>query len=167
MVECLPPVIDSRARILILGTMPSVISLDKQRYYANPNNQFWRLIYGVFGEEPDTEYTDRIGFIGSKGIALWDVLKACTREGSADADIEDEEPNNLPLLLKNYPNIKSIACNGQTASKLLLRYFKTGFPNVIIINPALPSSSPTPGRNVLNFEGKLKRWKIIQKWCEK
>jgi hypoxanthine-DNA glycosylase len=41
----LPPIIDDGARVLILGNMPSVMSLGAQEYYANPRNAFWKLSY--------------------------------------------------------------------------------------------------------------------------
>jgi hypothetical protein len=40
----LTPVIDDKTEVLILGTLPSDISLAKGQYYANPANDFWKLI---------------------------------------------------------------------------------------------------------------------------
>jgi hypothetical protein len=36
----LPPIINDGARVLILGNMPSVMSLGAHEYYANPRNAF-------------------------------------------------------------------------------------------------------------------------------
>jgi len=45
----LPPIVDDGANALILGNMPSVISLGAQQYYANPRNSFWRITAEIFG----------------------------------------------------------------------------------------------------------------------
>jgi G:T/U-mismatch repair DNA glycosylase len=37
-----PPIIDDGARVVILGNMPSVMSLAARQYYTNPRNGFWR-----------------------------------------------------------------------------------------------------------------------------
>ena len=45
------PVVDERTRVLVLGSLPGEISLAKGQYYANPQNQFWRLIEAVIDAE--------------------------------------------------------------------------------------------------------------------
>ena len=46
-----PPVVDAGTRVLILGSLPGDASLAAGRYYAHPQNQFWRLMELVIGEE--------------------------------------------------------------------------------------------------------------------
>ena len=48
MIECFPPIIDEDSQILIIGTMPSVKSLDKKEYYAHPRNAFWKIISKLY-----------------------------------------------------------------------------------------------------------------------
>lgn len=43
----LPPIADPDARLLILGNMPSAMSLAAGQYYGNPRNAFWRLTISI------------------------------------------------------------------------------------------------------------------------
>ncbi|MGN1077064.1 MAG: DNA-deoxyinosine glycosylase, partial [Candidatus Gallimonas sp.] len=45
------PVWDGESVALILGSFPSVKSRKTDFYYGNPQNKFWRLVFGFFGEE--------------------------------------------------------------------------------------------------------------------
>src|SRR6185503_11514923 len=38
-----PPIADSRATILILGSLPGQKSLEMSQYYAQPQNGFWKI----------------------------------------------------------------------------------------------------------------------------
>lgn len=49
-----PPLYDKDSRILILGSFPSVKSREQMFFYGHPQNRFWKVIAGVFGEKvPD------------------------------------------------------------------------------------------------------------------
>lgn len=165
-IQSFDPIIDNHSRILILGSMPGRRSLEKGEYYGNPRNHFWRIIFDVFNETHEDDYTKRLRFLLDHNIAIWDVISECRREGSLDARIRDEIPNGINELLKIYPGIEVIFFNGlkayQTYSKLI------GFdkrPDISYIR--LPSTSPIPTRKVRTYEDKLKEWKAILEFVSK
>lgn len=148
------PIVDERSRILILGSMPGVESLRLQQYYANPRNQFWKLIYEIFAFEPSVTYEERISFLKSKQIGLWDVIKNCYREGSLDSAIRGESANDFRTLFEAYPDIKIVLFNGGKAYETYKKWI--GFeaiPNLKF--GKLTSSSPA---NTKKYEEKLKEW---------
>ena len=154
-----PPIIDESSEILILGSIPGQKSLEKQEYYAHPQNKFWRIIFELFNEIFTTDYTKKIQILEKHHIALWDVIDTCERKGSLDSEIRNEEANKIEDLLHNYPNIKAIFCNGQKSYKNLQKILSKDFHLPII---AMPSTSPAHAS--LTYEEKLKSWKIILKY---
>lgn len=155
--ESFPPIISPGSRILILGTMPGRMSLERQQYYANPHNTFWRIMFGIFNKNVPAAYEKRIELLRKKKIALWDVLKNCHREGSLDEDILNEVPNDFPALFEQYPNIKVIVFNGNNPYKYFKKYIglKTGHAYHI-----MPSTSPA--NRTKRFEQKLELWKAVR-----
>lgn len=120
----LKPVIGNNARILILGSLPGDESLRKQEYYGNPRNMFWDVMSGILGEKAPARYSEKVEYLKRHGIALWDVLHAAEREGSTDANIRNEEFNDIAELLFNNPSIEIIATNGGKAEKSFRKYLR-------------------------------------------
>lgn len=152
------PIIDKNSRIIILGSIPSVKSLEYNEYYGNSRNQFWKLIYSIFNEEVENEYSKRIKFILRHKIALWDVISDCFREGSLDTSIKNATVNDFDTLFKTYPNIQYIFFNGSKAENLFVK----NIDDKLIDGKhlfRLPSSSPA---RTIPFEEKIKYWKKIQ-----
>lgn len=153
--EGLAPWIDEQSEILILGSLPSDTSIQKQAYYQNKSqNSFWKLMHSLFGEGPDTKE-----FLMKNHIALWDCLADANRRGSVDKHIADESPNEIPELLASHPNIKKLVLNGLTIKK---NYFDKYFANLCkqIEVVAVNSSS---NNNSISFEKKLQEWKNVLK----
>src|SRR5690554_3614325 len=85
--ECLPPVVGTRPRTLILGSLPGRKSLEMQQYYAHPQNAFWKIVAQLFGAPSSLPYGRRVKILTDHHIALWDVLAAAERPGSLDSSI--------------------------------------------------------------------------------
>jgi len=157
-IEGFAPIIDRDARVLILGTMPGAESLRKREYYANPRNQFWKIIYSIFDSVLETPYLERVSFIKEKRIALWDVIQCCDREGSLDSKISGVYTNDFASLLTRYPNVKFLCFNGQIAFKTFRKEVKLNTSSQVILE-TLPSSSPANAR--MSVDTKIRKWALI------
>lgn len=122
----LPPVVDHRARVLVLGSMPGAASLREQRYYAHPRNLFWPMMQRHLGIDAATPYPERLQALRDCGVALWDVLAACQRRGSLDGAIDraSEQPNDVPELLAEAPCIEAVLLNGARAATMFRRHLE-------------------------------------------
>jgi double-stranded uracil-DNA glycosylase len=152
-----PPVVDGRARVLVLGTLPGEESLRRQEYYAHPRNLFWAILFALFDATPPADYQAKLAFALTQRVALWDVCALGEREASADATIRREQPNAIDRLLDGHPLIHAVAFNGTGARRLYDRHF----PRRLGIDYlALPSTSPAHAR--LNFTAKLGLWGALR-----
>ena len=154
-ISSFPPLIDNQSKILILGSIPGVKSLEKQQYYAHRQNKFWKIIFELFHEEFTEDYAERIAVLKKNNIALWDVIDSCERKGSLDSEIKNEEANQIAELLEQYPNIQAIFCNGGKSYKNLQKLLGENFKIPIYL---LPSTSPL---HTISFERKFEDWKKI------
>lgn len=157
-INSFPPIVDEESKILILGSVPGVKSLQMQQYYAHPQNQFWKLMFHLFGEEFSPDYNTRLELLKTNKVALWDVIESCERKGSLDTEIKDEIDNDILELIENHSNIKTIFCNGQKSYKNLLKILGKNFKIPIFV---LPSTSPL---HTVKFEEKLESWKVIKNY---
>lgn len=150
-----PPIIDTTSKILILGSIPGVKSLEKQQYYGHPQNKFWKIIFHLLNEKFTDNYAEKINILKKHKIALWDTIDSCERKGSLDSEIKNEEVNQIPELVEQYPNIKAIFCNGGKSYKSLQKILNKNFKIPVFL---LPSTSPL---HTVSFERKLEDWKKI------
>lgn len=163
-VRSLKPIIDDQSRVLILGSIPSAMSIEKQEYYANKGNHFWRAIYAIFDSELDSSYVERISFLRGKGVALWDVLKECNREGGIDPTITGRVPNDFASLFEEYPGIKFVFFNGRMAEKSFEKLVRLN-PNSRLKLKRLPSTSSANAR--LTIEAKVEEWRTVRECLER
>lgn len=153
-----PPVAGADTRLLLLGSLPGIASLAAARYYAHPQNQFWRLAGGVIGRDiAALDYPARLEALAAAGIGLWDMVAEAAREGSLDSAIRDTAANDLTALVSRLPRLQALGFNGGTSARLFQRHF-AGLADRYEVVP-LPSSSPA---YTLPFAEKQARWMALR-----
>lgn len=157
-----PPVISPAASTLILGSMPGNRSLRVGQYYGNPQNLFWPFIEEIFAIPRAIPYAQRLEALQGVGIALWDVLKECEREGSLDTAIvpASELPNDFHWLLTTYPTLQRICFNGSKAATAFTRHvLPTLPPSLHTTLTLIPLPSTSPANRAIPTADKLARWR--------
>jgi double-stranded uracil-DNA glycosylase len=158
-----PALSRSNARALILGSMPGAESLRRQQYYAHPANQFWPIMGELFGAGREIPYKRRVAKLLGHGVAVWDVLKQCEREGSLDSAIlrDSEVVNDFARFFERHPKVRAVFFNGSKAESVFLREVRDrlGVLDRQIRYTRLPSTSPAHAS--LSRTAKLDAWRSI------
>ena len=155
-VRSFAPITAPDAKTLILGSMPGIASLEAAQYYAHPRNAFWPIMGALFGAGPDLPYTDRVARLKSRGVAVWDVLQACEREGSLDSNIRSEVPNDFAAYFAAHSCLRIVALNGGKAAASFRKHAARHLPDGVELH-ALPSTSPAHAAR--SFEAKCDLWR--------
>lgn len=148
----LPPVLDARTRLLVLGSFPGVASLRAQQYYGHPQNQFWKILGALWSTDLMVlPYAQRLEAAREHGLGIWDMYGACEREGSLDTAIRNAELNDFAWLLRECPLLQAIAHNGGESFRHAKHTQALGLPV-----HKLPSTSPANAS--WSFDRKLAAW---------
>lgn len=158
MLTGLPPIIGGSPSVLILGNMPSVLSLAGRQYYGNPRNAFWSITGSLLGFDPDAPYDDRCAALIESGVAVWDVLASCRRVGSLDSAVERDSmaANDFASFFEAWPSIEKVFFNGAAAEANYRRLVGDVGP----VTYRLPSTSPA---HTMAFAAKLEAWRAINR----
>lgn len=161
-----PPVADRNARLLILGSMPGIASLEAHQYYAHPRNAFWPIVESLWQVPRELEYSGRAAALCDAGVAVWDVLAQCRRRTSLDSDIDAASivVNDFRGFFRTHPGIRVIGFNGGTAATLYRRYVLSALPGKLrgITTLQLPSTSPAHAGRTL--QQKLAIWRQLRNY---
>ena len=156
----LPPIARADARLFILGSLPGDASLAAQQYYAHPQNQFWRLVGSVIGEDLHSlPYAARLERLAEHRVGLWDVIGSAVRRGSLDQAIRDANHNRIEHLVHEFPELRAIAFNGGTSAAVGRKLIGSETALTLI---DLPSSSPA---NTQPFAEKAMIWEQLRRFC--
>lgn len=161
-VQSFAPIIGTNPRIIVVGSMPGVASLEAVQYYAHPRNAFWPIMGQLFGIDHRASYRSRVRQLEGLPLILWDTLQACHRPGSLDSNIDADSvrANDFAGLLGEFPAIRAIVFNGATAEKYFRRLVVPQLPNALDIELIkMPSTSPAHAG--MSFEQKLADWRRL------
>lgn len=142
--SALTPVYDENAKVLILGSFPSVKSREQNFFYGHPQNRFWKVLPSLFGEQVQS-IEEKKAFLLRHHIALWDVIDSCEIKGSSDVSIENVKANDLTKILQT-AEIRAIFCNGAASKKWYDKLLRDSLGREAI---QLPSTSPANARSSL------------------
>lgn len=163
------PLARPEARVLVLGSMPSAASLQADEYYGHSRNAFWWIMGELFGAGPKLSYAKRVAVLTAAGVAVWDVLAACRRQGSLDSAIEadSERPNDFAGFLEAHPRIGVVCFNGAKAEQVWKRHVAPRLREDARVAERvaaldllrLPSTSPAHAS--LDRSAKLAEWRAL------
>jgi TDG/mug DNA glycosylase family protein len=154
------PLLGAHAKVLILGSMPGGESLRQQQYYAFERNSFWWIMGELFDAGWDLPYPQRVERLTDSGLAVWDVLASCEREGSLDSAIDSgsEQVNDFASLLQEHP-IQLVLFNGGKAEQAWKRHVRPSINQQLIEPPCLKMPSTSPAFAALKPGAKLEKWR--------
>ena len=160
-VHSFAPVVGDRPRVVILGSMPGVASLEAVQYYAHPRNAFWPIMGELLDIDASAEYKDRIRQISERPIILWDTLKSCRRPGSLDSniDLKSARANDFPGLLQRHREVRAICFNGAASEKYFRQLVMPKLDLSGIETIKMPSTSPANAG--MSYSQKLEAWRRI------
>ncbi|KRG43672.1 DNA-deoxyinosine glycosylase [Stenotrophomonas panacihumi] len=163
-IQGLPAQIAGDCRVLVLGSMPGVASLQAARYYAHPRNRFWPLMSQLLGIDATAQYPARLAQLQARGVGLWDVIGECVRPGSLDASIDRTSvmPNDLPGRIATLADLRAVACNGAEAHRLWLRWIAPRLPAELRELPVLALPSTSPANAAFGLERLAEAWRPLR-----
>jgi G:T/U-mismatch repair DNA glycosylase len=152
--QCLGPIVGTDAHTLILGTFPSVKSLEQEEYFAHPCNLLWWLagnalgfkcahasktksngeklaLYKVVHEDLKNEqsllYEEQLDTMRDAGFAVWDMIGECSRAGSSDKAIDWDTVhfNNLRAFCEKYSIKRICLVNGADQTRHFCKAYAT------------------------------------------
>jgi double-stranded uracil-DNA glycosylase len=167
LVSSFPPQIGAGCRVLVLGTVPSLRSLELRQSYGHAQNLFWPFMGLLYDAGPQLPYAERIARLHARGVGIWDVLQHCERSGSLDSSIrtDSEVPNDIAGLLVQHPGIVALALNGAKAQQVFRRRILATIPEprrAALALLDLPSTSPANAS--MSREVKFARWRSLLQW---
>ena len=155
-----PAIADTHARLLILGSMPGVASLQALRYYGHPRNAFWPIMTSITAVPHDADYGVRIDGLLRARIALWDVVSLCQRNGSLDSAIDPASVavNDFESFFAGHASIRHVFFNGSAAESFFRERVMPHQRLPKLELTRLPSTSPAHAG--LPLATKLEQWNL-------
>jgi TDG/mug DNA glycosylase family protein len=163
------PLTTPAARVLVLGSMPGLASLEKHQYYGKPQNAFWKIMGDLFGAGPDLHYEQRTAMLAAVDVAVWDVIASCVRPGSLDSNItmQSVRANDFAAFFVGQPAINHVFFNGRKAEETWRRFVMDDISalRADLDYTTLPSTSPAMAS--LSYAAKLQQWQVVSAALER
>ena len=118
----------------------------------------------LFGAGPSLPYVERLKVITGHGVALWDVLDSCYRQGSLDSAIEDRtaKTNDFAIFFRDHHTISTVFFNGKKAADLFARRILPAIENEPSSASLVTLPSTSPAFASMTYADKLHKWKAVK-----
>ena len=153
------PITSKEPYVLILGSMPSITSLEKQEYYGFAHNRFWKFMANIFAMPTDT-YEQKKAIIRKRHLALWDVIHSCEREGSLDSAIRKERVNDIAGFIQKHTTIRLVICNGKNSYELYQKHFQNLGVSCVYLG-STSNANRSIKENILYEQWKQTLWEAL------
>ncbi len=112
----------------------------------------------LLGLNADAAYQESIEAMQARGIALWDVLHSCRRNGSLDSAIEPDSvaANDFEAFFRSHSRIEQVCFNGAMAERCYRQQVLPGLKHLPFDYIRLPSTSPAHA--ALSLKAKTALW---------
>jgi TDG/mug DNA glycosylase family protein len=110
----------------------------------------------IYGAGQELPYERRIEILKERGVSVWDVVHACSRKGSMDADIREEIVNDFEAFYRENPGIRRVVFDSLTAETI---YKKRVLPGLTRQLSYVRVPSPSPAHARLRYDDKLALWR--------
>ena len=110
----------------------------------------------LFNEPMKDTISEKLEFLHTHHIAIWDVFSSCDIKGADDSSIKNALLNDLDPIF-DIADIKAVFTNGQKASTAYKRFFSQEYSIQWI---CLPSTSPANCRN-WTYDTLKEAWRVI------
>lgn len=157
------PIADEFTETLVLGSLPSRLSLKTGHYYGNPRNAFWPLMAALLQFDPALPYEEKTVALRRARIGLWDVLRSSRRPGSLDANIDlaSARPNDFQAFVDKHTGLQRICFNGSKAAQLFDRFDCLPASKTLATIERLRLPSTSPAHAAMTFAEKCRRWSVV------
>lgn len=156
--DSLKPFLPSGAKVLILGSLPSIATRKANFYYAHKTNRFYKILAGVYQEEEPLTTEERKAFLTKHHIALYDTIQECDIRASSDSSIKNAVSTKpmMEQIKKEYP-IQAIFTTGSLADKIYKK--NIGEDNI-------PLPSPSAANASMNLAKLIEAYSVIKQFSD-
>lgn len=169
-IHCLNPIVDNDCETLILGSIPGKKSLEQGNYYADPDNQFWDIVFRILYPDWDCfkivdesiSFEDRYKLLLGNRIGLWDVINCCDRDGCSDKKITNATINDFEAFFQSFGNINTVIFNGKGRRSAYILFvneypnLESTFPNICF--KQLNSTSSQKQKQYISRSKRMEKW---------
>ena len=154
--ESLKPFVPENAKILILGSLPSIASREANFYYAHKTNRFYKILAGVFNEEEPIGTETRKEFLSKHHIAMYDSIYECDIHASSDASIKKVVSSKIVLdRIRKENGIKAVFTTGKTSHNIYRKY---------IGDDDIPLPSPSAANAGISLDELIEAYSVIKNY---